>query len=600
MIILGISDSHEAHACIYKSGRIIAAAAEERFSRVKTDCGYPEKAIEKVISKSGIKKEDIDLVVFAGKKAGLFYTLTKPPALFSVEDWIYQNEKYWKPKLIEKKNLNSFDDFKLFEHKVKDIEKNPYFELVEQVKKNPDSDYYEILNNIRKKVAIRQIGIDESKVIFIRHEECHQYYGYYSQVDFKENVLIFTIEGGGDDSSATLSVIDNGVIKEKFKTNFSNIGRLYRYITLLLGMKPCQHEYKVMGLAPYSTEYHGKKSLEHFRQYDKVEGEKISDQGIFDDVYYSSKSALEGQRFDGIAWGLQTYLEETLLEWVNNNIKKYNVRDVVLSGGVAQNIKAMQSLIKSNSIDSVWAGPISGDGSLAIGAVWSAAKQFSNDKIIGLESIYLGTKMDEVELDLAISNVSEEYEVINKYTSKDVAKWINMGFIIARCEGDMEFGQRALGNRSILADPRRPDTVETINQKIKYRDFWMPFTPTICYEDCSKYLKNNNNIYSPWMTMAFDLKDGLAKELPAVIHPADKTCRPQMLKKTDNPEYYDIIKEFEKLSGHPVLLNTSFNLHGDAIVETPSQAIETFDNSEIDILLLGGKAIFRNYDSLNK
>ena len=166
--------------------------------------------------------------------------------------------------------------------------------------------------------------------------------GYYSQVDFKENVLIFTIEGGGDDSSATLSVIDNGVIKEKFKTNFSNIGRLYRYITLLLGMKPCQHEYKVMGLAPYSTEYHGKKSLEHFRQYDKVEGEKISDQGIFDDVYYSSKSALEGQRFDGIAWGLQTYLEETLLEWVNNNIKKYNVRDVVLSGGVAQNIKAMQ------------------------------------------------------------------------------------------------------------------------------------------------------------------------------------------------------------------------------------------------------------------
>jgi len=600
MIILGISDSHESHACIYKSGKVIAAAAEERFTRIKTDQGYPKNAIEKVITQAGIDKKDIDLVVFAGKKAGLFHTLLKPVALFSIEDWIYQNEKYWKPKLIDKKNLNSLDDFKLFENKISNIEKNPYFELVEEVKKNPSTNYYEILNNIRKKTAIKQIGINESKIIFIRHEECHQYYGYYSQVDFKENVLIFTIEGGGDDSSATLSIVEDGVIKEKFKTNLSNIGRLYRYITLLLGMKPCQHEYKVMGLAPYGTEYHGKKSLKHFRKYDKVEGCKIGDQGIYKDVYYSSKEALEGQRFDGIAWGLQTYLEETLIEWVTNNIKKYNVKDIILSGGVAQNIKAMQALLKSDSINSIWTGPISGDGSLAIGAVWSAAKKFSSDKILGLETIYLGTIMKEVDLDFVINGISDKYKVIAKYNAKDVAKWINKGFIIARCEGKMEFGQRALGNRSILADPRHIDTVEIINQKIKYRDFWMPFTPTICYENCKNYLVNDRNIYSPWMTVAFDLKEGLAKKLPAVVHPADKTCRPQMLKREDNPDYYDIIKEFEKLSGHPVLLNTSFNLHGDAIVETPKQAIETFDNSEIDILLMGGKAIFRNFDSVNK
>jgi len=273
---------------------------------------------------------------------------------------------------------------------------------------------------------------------------------------------------------------------------------------------------------------------------------------------------------------------------------------VVLSGGVAQNIKAMQALMKSKEINSIWAGPISGDGSLAIGAVWSAAKKLTNDKILGLESIYLGTKMSQDNIYSAITNISKKYKIKEKYSSKDVAKWINEGLIVARCEGNMEFGQRALGNRSILADPRYLETVEKINRKVKFRDFWMPFTPTICYEDCIKYLVNERNIYSPWMTMAFDLKDGLAKSLPAVVHPADKTCRPQMLKKEDNPSYYEIIKEFEKLSGHPVLLNTSFNLHGDAIVETPNQAIETFDNSEIDILLLGGKAIFRSINSFNK
>jgi len=594
MIILGISDSHEAHACIIKSGRIISAVAEERFSRIKTDCGYPTRAIDKVIEESGIKKNDIDLVVFAGVHAGLFYSITKPQALFSVEDWIFQNENYWKPKLIEKKPLNSLDDFELFENKIGDIKDNPYFGFIEEVRKNPTKDHHEVLNKFRKKAIIDQINIDEKNIKFIRHEACHQYYGYFSQVDFKSNVLLFTIEGGGDDSSATVSIVDNNIILEKYKTNTAMLGRLYRYITLLLGMKPCQHEYKVMGLAPYGSQYHGQKSLEHFRQYDEVKGHELINKNIYDDVYYSSKDALEGQRFDGIAWGLQTYLEETLEKWVVNNIKKYNIKDIVLSGGVAQNIKALQVLIKNTNLNSVWAGPISGDGSLAIGAAWFAVNHYSKDKIKGLETIYLGTEIPKQSADSAISKISKKYKIINNYSAEDVAKWIFSGLILARCEGKMEFGQRALGNRSIIADPRQHDTVERINTKIKFRDFWMPFTPTICYEDCNRYLVNKTNIYSPWMTMAFDLQEGLAKQLPAIVHPADKTCRPQMLKREDNIEYHNIIKEFEKLSGHPVLLNTSFNLHGDAIVETADQAIETFENSDIDILLLNGKAIIRN------
>ena len=284
MVILGISDSHEAHACVFKFGKILAAAAEERFSRIKTDSGYPKKAIDKVIEESGIKKNEIDLVVFAGTKAGLFHTIMKPVALFSIEDWMYQNEHYWKPKLIDKKKLSSLDDFKLFEKKLKNIKDNYYYEFVKEAQKKPNSNLYAILNEVRVKTASSHIEISRDKIKFIRHEECHQYYGYYTQVDYKDNVLIFTIEGGGDDSSATVSIAKNGLIKEVYKTNFSMLGRLYRYTTLLLGMKPCQHEYKVMGLAPYGTKYHGQKSLEHFRKYDKVDKHKLVNQGIFPDV----------------------------------------------------------------------------------------------------------------------------------------------------------------------------------------------------------------------------------------------------------------------------------------------------------------------------
>ena len=266
----------------------------------------------------------------------------------------------------------------------------------------------------------------------------------------------------------------------------------------------------------------------------------------------------------------------------------------MLSGGIAQNIKALQVLINDKNVKSAWAGPISGDGSLAIGAVWCAINKFyPKEKIQGLGSIYLGTKLSDKDIEISINKIKRKYKILPSYTAKHVAKWLSQGLILARCEGPMEFGQRALGNRSILADPRKIENVERINKKIKRRDFWMPFTPTICYEDCQKFLKNEKKIYSPWMTMAFDLKEGWKSKILAVIHPADKTCRPQMLKQSDNKEYYTIIKEFEKLSGLPIVLNTSFNLHGDAIIETPQQAIDTFQNSDLDILLLGGYAIIR-------
>ena len=167
------------------------------------------------------------------------------------------------------------------------------------------------------------------------------------------------------------------------------------------------------------------------------------------------------------------------------------------------------------------------------------------------------------------------------------------GLILARCKGRMEFGQRSLGNRSILADPRNYNNIDKINKKIKIRDFWMPFTPSMIYENCKKILKNPKNIYSPYMTMAFDVNKNYEKYLSAVIHPSDKSIRPQMLKRENNEDYYDLIKEYQKITGLPVLLNTSFNLHGDAIVENAIQAINTFKKSDLDILVINNIAVIR-------
>lgn len=282
--------------------------------------------------------------------------------------------------------------------------------------------------------------------------------------------------------------------------------------------------------------------------------------------------------------------------WIRQNIEKYGISDVVLSGGVAQNIKACRSIIDMPEVKSFWAGPISGDGSLGVGAAWLAARDHDHENPIdGLKTVYLGTSYgkDAVREAMGRERVEDEFNIIENPTPADIACWLDNDLIIARYSGHMEFGQRALGNRSILADPREPESVTRINSKIKYRDFWMPFTPSMLEEEADRILENPKQIYSPFMTMAFDLKPEFAKLIPAASHPADKTVRAQMLRREDNPAYYDLIKAFKNRTGLGVVLNTSFNLHGESIVDTPEDAINTFRRSDLDVLLFDEVAISR-------
>jgi carbamoyltransferase len=597
VIILGISDSHESHACIVRDGKLLAAMAEERLSRLKADMGYPLHSINSVLKITGIAPEEIDIVAFAGRMGTPFQRLYKMNATFGVGDWIEQNRKFWGPKLLNGANLGPWDDFELFRHKGGDeMEQDPYFCFLERAKNVEPAEYSELFRTIREEVVLDHLGVAAENIHQYRHEDCHKIYGYYSAPGKRERAAVLTMEGGGDDSSATVSLMDNGRMDEIWRSNEVQIGRLYRYVTLILGMKPAQHEYKVMGLAPYSTEYHGHRSLEFFRTLNSVMGTEIHDNKVVKDLYYSVRDALEGERFDGIAWGLQTWVEEILCDWINNICTTFETDNIVFSGGVAQNIKACKALMELPAVSRFWAGPISGDGSLGIGAAWIAAREFEPEgEIEGLTSVYLGTEISKGDIDAAIERhqLQKSFRLIENPNSEMVADLLEAGQVVARCSGRMEFGQRALGNRSILADPRRTQSLERINQKIKYRDFWMPFTPSMMVEESDRLIHNPKSVHSPYMTMAFDLKPEHRDLIPAAMHPSDKTVRPQMLLREDNPSYYDVMSAFRDRTGVGAVLNTSFNLHGDAIVESADDAINTFLKSELDVLLFDDIAVSR-------
>ena len=598
MIILGIADNHESHACILINGVLVAAVAEERLSRLKTDSSYPHRAIEKVIFIAGIKEKDIDLVVFAGANDLPYLKVLREAAIFSVSDWVELQERYWKPKLYKNKPYNEIDRFNMFKHKIKDYINTDYYKgfFLNDIRSSRHDRVLKF-QNYRKEVVSNHLGISHKKVKFLRHEDCHKAYGYYSSPNRKRNALIFTCEGGGDDSSATVSIINDHKIRELWKSNKVMVGGLYAHTTLALAMKPNQHEYKVMGLAAYGNSSHGMQALKYFRTIEKVSGTKIVQNSEFNDLYFHTLENLKSERFDNIAWALQEFLEETLESWVVNNIKKYGIKDIIFSGGVGQNIKLMRRLMLNKNIGSVWVGPISGDGSLAIGAAWLAHAKYSTpENIQGFSSIYLGTSYSRKEIDSSLKNYKFKQKVkfIENPTAKYIASLMNDGLIIGRFSDRMEFGQRSLGNRSIMADPRTLESVYRINKVIKQRDFWMPFTPSVLEEYSKEIFYNPKKVYSPYMTMAFDSSQESRKKLPAVIHPADGTIRPQMLREGINKGYSNIIKEFYKISGFPVILNTSFNLHGEPIVESPDDAISTFIRSDLDVLLFDHIAIIKN------
>ena len=322
------------------------------------------------------------------------------------------------------------------------------------------------MQNSRRNFYSKYFSIDQKNINFFDHHECHAYYGYYGRGIAKQKICVVTLDGGGDKSNATIWISKGKKLKNVYRTNIGNLGRIYRYITLILGMKPTEHEFKVMGLAGYALEknIYYEKSLKIFRDTLNVNGIKFRYKKKIKDHYFYFKNKLNGERFDTISYSVQKYLEEILVKWFNNISNKYKIYDFVFSGGVAQNVKATKKILEGKNINSIYVPPGPGDESLCIGAAYCYfAKMQENKsiKITNMQNPYIGIPFSKGVIEILKKN--KKLKIV-KTSNKDVAKILSKGYPVARFSfNPNEFGPRALGNRSILAHPRKQDIINLNN-----------------------------------------------------------------------------------------------------------------------------------------
>ncbi|OHB39727.1 MAG: hypothetical protein A3G70_07350 [Planctomycetes bacterium RIFCSPLOWO2_12_FULL_39_13] len=579
MNILGIMVGTNSTAALLRDGHIIACVSEERFRRKKNIGIYPSISVEYCLKEAGLDSSDIDIVVFDSMTFNYHHWVVDRDGTFSVLDWVREQNQYWKPFLYNKREVDYYEIFKdkiIPEHYTSDIINN----------------YIKPEKDIRPLLVKKHLGGGIKAIQNSVHYESHHYYGYYASPFREEKVLSFVVEGWGDGTNASVGLFENGIYRELYKTDLCNIGRLYRYITLLLGMKPNEHEYKVMGLAGYTTRY--KRVLDILNGTLYVDGCEFKYRERPTDHYFWFKDRFEGSRFDDIAGGVQKYIELLICEWIRNWIRKTGVRRIVVSGGVAMNIKAMMEVAKMDEVEEMFVPGNGNDESTAIGACYRAYVRHcvetkkNPNAIPPVSDLYLGPAYSGSDIVKALDTGKAKggFMIKENTTEDEIAEIIAEGDPVARFSGRMEFGARALGNRSILADPRDLNSLRKINHQIKSRDFWMPFAPVIIKERVDDYLLNPKNIKSPYMTIGFETTPLAHRDLISGLHQGDLTARPQILEKQTNPGYYNLIKAFEKRTGVGGLVNTSFNLHGEPIVNSPEDALDVFMRSGLEYLVL--------------
>ena len=353
--------------------------------------------------------------------------------------------------------------------------------------------------------------------------------------------------------------------------------------TLYLGMRPDEHEFKVMGLAPYSKQKYVDQVFNKIRQINKIDGMRIIHDKRPQDLYSYLHGQWVDERFDNIAGGVQKLTEVLGCGVVKQTFEETGIRHFAMGGGVAMNVKMNMAIADMECVDYLFVPGSGSDETLSIGGCYLLNAASETNK--PLRSLYLGYNINDDSLDFEALN--KAFSIKEEVETSYVADLLASGDIVARVSGRCEFGARALGNRSILADPSKPGAVKKINEAIKNRDFWMPFALSILADKADLYVNNKKGIPAQFMSIAFDTFPGRYREILAGTHPYDFTVRPQYVHLDTNSDYYNLIHEFEIRTGIPALLNTSFNLHGEPIANNVFDAIKTFENSEIDHLLFG-------------
>ena len=559
VIVLGVHDGHNASVALVKNGSVVAAIQEERLVNEKNYSGTPRNSIRKVFEIADIHPSEVDLIAIASLLRTHAPLKERPLHVRLYERYAFLFKNHRTNRLL----IN-------FLHKRRNME--------------------EILG------ILKELSIENKEMMFVEHHFAHAACAYY-QRPWDEETLVLTLDGAGDGLSASVNIGHDFAIQRAASTTAYNSPSnvFYSEITGYLGLKRWDHEYKVMGMAPYGI---AEDCIDEIRKIVRVNPKKRLEfeNTIGAYVIYVQKKLrkmLVEKRFDNIAAATQKHFEDILAQWVKNAIEETCLNKICCAGGAFLNVKANKVLREKEEVEDIFFYPAAGDEGIAVGAALEGYHRFCEREGIKpkrekLGPIYYGMEFDNdyVKEVLKRTGWIEKAEYVEN-VEEEVGELIAKGKIVAVFRGRVEWGPRALGNRSILADPRDLRVIGKLNFAVKQRDFWMPFTPSILEERAEDYFLDYR--FAPYMIEAFDTSEK-ADEIIAALHPRDKTARPQIVNSW-NPNYERILKTFEDITGVGGVLNTSFNLHGYPIVGTPETALWTLEASDLDLLAIGNWVI---------
>jgi len=558
------SVSHDQAAALFKGGELIAAAGEERFTRDKHAIGqFPANAIEFCLDYADITLADVSYLAVADA----------PKKYLKRLPWSVRNSLFNTDGLLE--TVGSL--------------RNTVFQGILVRAAFPGE---------RIRSGLAEFEYDElPEIRYVPHHLSHAASTFY--YSGFENANVVTVDGSGEYDSTVLWETNNGELERKktFKTP-NSVGKLYGYVTKFLGYRMNNGETKIMGMAPYGGENHsirgGLLELVSYGSgdYDVTPLTDTADPVAELENVLGIEPRQPGEEFSDahqdLAFEVQRLTENIVLDLVEHNYKSTGERNVAVAGGVFLNCKMNKRIMESDFCDELFIQPAAGDDGLAIGA----GKQVAISEGYTIHqpddefySPYLGPSTDESEIESLVSESKLESKILDPAdVPRRVAEDITDGKLVGHFHGRMEFGPRALGNRSILADPRTVESKDRVNEYVKHREYWRPFAPSILEDAADKYLINAES--SPYMIKTFDIDPDHLDDMRAVIHEGDNTTRPQTVRPDQNQRYYDIISAFEDETGVPMVLNTSFNDHGEPIVRTPRHAVRDFFSMGLDVLYI--------------
>lgn len=557
MYILGIWDGHDAGAALVEDNKVIFAANEERFTKRKLEVNFPKHSIEAALRYAKIKPDDIEHIAFSTTEFAK--TIERMFPKMRENYYIFRRRKRLKPRFSDLRHMLKYS--------------------ITSIGITPGST---TINKHMLGKELRNMGFDKFKLYAVEHHAAHAATAAFTS-PFKK-ALIITSDGLGDGLSGSISIMEKNTLTRKSVTKASDsLGIFFEQATNIIGMRELEDEGKVMAMADYSYPFSMDENL--FRDFFSVDGISIKAK------YNTIKQFEMLQRIswqlprEQFAYMVQQLLTEMLTKFVDNAIERFGIGDVAFSGGIFSNVKANMSLRKLDSLKHWYIFPHMGDGGIALGAALH-----TNYILNGITkhdfTAYLGPAYGENETIAALKRHKMKFQLERKEQSKHAAELVTDGHYIFWFQDRMEYGPRALGDRSILARSDSEEIKDMLNLYVKKREWFQPFAPSIMEEEAERLLEYDNKGKDKFMTMAYMVKKEKRNVTKSVMH-IDGSARAQMVGR-ENPLYYDVIKQVKNISGNGIVLNTSFNVHGFPIVMDPNDAIMTMKKTNSKYMFING------------